>query len=230
MPWSLLLVHSPLLGPSSWRRVATHAGELGFELALPDMTDVANAAQPRGKHFVAAAAEAGQSLRHPRLVVGHSGAGVFLSEIAHHLGEEETAIVFVDALVPPQAGAHTTPPRIKDMLDGQTDDGVLAQWLDWWPEDVIEDLLPDPADRAALRADMPRMPRAFYDESVPVPDGWSHGPCCYLRLSAAYDEALEAARERGWPTDSVDCSHVSIYIDPRKVLEAIVGLASRLRA
>ena len=230
MPWSLLLVHSPLLGPSSWRPFATLASQLGYELALPDLTDVANAPQPRWKHFVEAAASAGHELSRPTLVVGHSGAGVFLPEIARQLDAAETALCFVDAVVPPEGGAHTTPVQMEDVLDEQSTDGVLAQWIDWWPDEVIEELLPDPSDRAALRADMPRLPRAFYDESVPVPDGWSDRPCCYLRLSAAYDGALEAAQTWRWPTESRDFSHLSIYTDPRQVLEAVAGLAGRLSA
>lgn len=54
----------------------------------------------------------------------------------------------------------------------QTIDGQLRRWLEWWPDDVVEDLVPDVEDRAALLADMPSLPRAFYDESVPVPDCW----------------------------------------------------------
>ena len=230
MPWSLLLVHSALLGPSSWRPFATLASELGFELALPDLTDVATAPQPRWKHFVEAAASAGHELSRPTLVIGHSGAGAFLPEIARHLDDTEAALAFVDAVVPPQGGAHTTPPQMEEMLDKQCTDGVLAQWLDWWPDGVIEELLPDPADRATLRADMPRLPRSFYDEPVPVPDDWSDQPCCYLRLSAVYDQALETAHELRWPTESADLSHVSIYSDPGPVLEAVVDLAGRLRA
>ncbi len=229
MLWSLLLVHSPLLGPSSWRPFAALARELGLDLALPDLTDVVSAAQPHWRHFVRAAAEAGSTLTPPTVVVGHSGAGVFLPAIARHLDKPETALTFVDAVVPPQAGAHTTPPRMAEMLDRQSTDGVLAQWLDWWPEDIVEELLPDPADWDTLRADMPQLPRAFYDEAVPVPEGWSDGRCCYLRLSAAYDGALDTARELRWPTASLDSSHLSIYRDPRRVLDTVVTLAGQLR-
>ena len=76
---------------------------------------------------------------------------------------------------------------------------------------------------------MPRLPRSFCDESFLVPDNWSGRPCCYLRLSAAYDGALETARKLRWPTESRDLSHMSIYCDPKDVLEAVVGLASQLR-
>jgi hypothetical protein len=164
------------------------------------------------------------------VVVGHSGAGIFLPEIGRLLPDGASALVFVDAVLPPEHGVHTTPERLNQMLDSQTHQGVLARWLDWWPEDIIGELLSDPADRAVLLEDMPRLPRAFYDEVVHVPDMWSETPCGYVRLSGGYDGEVEEAQRRRWPTRIVDGSHLSIYSNPSQVLESVTELIDELSA
>lgn len=227
---SVLLVHSPLLGPSSWAAVAAIATDRGRETALPDLTGVADARPPMWEVLVAMAAAAGASLAPPIVVTGHSGAGAFLPEIGRRLGDRVGALVFVDAVVPPRSGSHRTSPALTQMLDGQTTGGALAPWLDWWPADLVEALLPDAADRAALAADMPTLPRAFYDEAVPTPDGWADGPCAYLRLSAAYDAELAEAAARGWARSAIDANHLSVLTEPDRVLDALEALLDRLPA
>ncbi len=110
------------------------------------------------------------------------------------------------------------------LLDEKTIDGMLLRWLDWWPAEAVEELLPNAADREVLSADMPRLPRSFFDDDVPVPDGWSDRSCAYLKLSAAYDAEFEDAGKRGWPRALVDGTYLSIHTEPDRVLGAIESL------
>lgn len=224
MDTSLLLVHSPLLGPSSWRAAAGVLIDRGYDVAVPDLTAVAEAPPPRWRTLVDAAHAAASDLSPPVAVVGHSGAGAFLPAIGDRLSVRGGWSVFVDAVIPPPAGAHETSAELQSLLDGQTEGDRLRPWLDWWPEEVLDQLLPDPSDRALLRGDMPRLPRAFYDEQVPVPDGWSGGRCAYLKLSTAYDDGFEEAGRRGWPVAELDADHLAVHTEPEMVAEAIVGL------
>ncbi len=224
MHGSLLLVHSPLVGPSSWAAFAQRAAAQGVDAIVPDLTGVALAEAPKWEMLVDTAVAAADGLDGPMVVVGHSGAGAYLPEIGQRLGDYLGALIFVDAVVPPREGVHQTSAGMKQPLGEKTIDGTLLRWLDWWPTATVEELLPHAADREVLCADMPRLPRSFFDEGVPVPDGWSDRSCAYLKLSGAYDSAFEDAGSRGWPRMSVDGTHLSIHTEPDRVLSAIEPL------
>lgn len=223
----MLLVHSPLVGPTTWRPVADLLRHGGTAVAVPDLTGVADAPGPHWRWFVDAAVGAADGLAGPVTVAGHSGAGALLPAIGAALADRCAGLVFVDAVVPPTDGVHRTSPAMVGFLDEQTVDGRLRPWLDWWPAEVVADLVPDAAARAALAAELPRLPRAFYDEEIPVPDGWSAGACGYLRLSAAYDDDLAEAQRRGWPTRVLDTTHLGQFTDPGPAAAAIAALAGR---
>lgn len=223
MVGSLLLVHSPLVGPSSLRRLAEGARFRGHEVFLPDLTSVATADSPRWEAYASRAVASVGDLSVPIAVVGHSGAGAFLPAIGEAVNDL-AALIFVDAAVPACAGVHQTDDRMRELLDNQTSDGLLLPWLDWWPTEDVADLLPDSADRELLATDMPRLPRSFYDDDVSLPTGWSQWHCGYLRLSSAYEAEFEEARVRGWRRTSIDGTHLSVHTHPEAVLDAIEGL------
>lgn len=225
-PDSILLVHSPLVGPSSLARLADAAADADLRVALPDLTSMADSDSPHDD-YCRLAVDAGRKMAAAPLLVGHSGAGAFLPAIGSAIGRI-AGLVFVDALLPPAAGVHTTSPGMREMLDSVTEDGVLRRWLDWWPEETIVDLLPNEADRVGLEADMPRLPRSFYDRDVEVPLGWSQGGCGYLMLSPAYDAMLHEADERGWPTARLDSDHLAPHTQPAAVLREVLQLAHRI--
>lgn len=227
MEGSFLFIHSPLVGPSSWEPLAAAAELRGFEVALPDLTGIADAAAPRWPHFAATAVAAAQELKSP-FVVGHSGAGAILPEIGKQLGDRLGALVFVDAVVPPVEGVHRTPPGMAALLDDKTIDGVLLKWLDWWPPDAVKEVLPRIEDRGAFAADMPRLPRSFYDEEVAVPQSWSSRQCGYLKLSDAYEDEFDEAAARRWPRAELDETHLSIYTEPEAVLSGIESLVAEI--
>ena len=179
------------------------------------------------REYVRMAAAAAGPLSAAVTVVGHSGAGAFLPAIGEKI-KVDTALLFVDAVIPPPVLAHTTPARMKDLLDEQTDDGILRPWLAWWPSEVVAELLPDVGDRNELAADMPRLPRSFYDIEVDVPSGWSDEACAYLRLSAGYNSELDEAEARHWPTAALASTHLGVYTEPASVLAAIENLITQI--
>lgn len=225
---SLLFVHSPLLGPSSCRPIAGEAMQRGIPTAVPDLTRAATAEPPASPRFAAAAAEATHELPPPIAVIGHSGAGAFLPEIGRALEQRLGALIFVDAVIPPLRGAFTLPIEVQRLFDAQTADTTLLPWLDWWPAEVLDHLLPAMGDRAALRADLPNVPRSFFDHYPSVPDGWARWACGYLQLSSAYAVEFEVAGDRTWPRTGIDGNHLSIYTDPKQVLAAALGIVKDL--
>ncbi len=219
---AMLFVHSPLVGPSSLRRLADLAADRGHSVALPDLTTAVGAATPH-RALVEGAVGAAARLRGAVTVVGHSGAGTFLPAIGDRLAAA-APLVFVDAVVPRRSGQHATSTELAELLDRNTTDGMLAPWLAWWPAELVASLLPDPADRDLFASDMPRVPRSFYDRPVPVPDGWSDRPCAYVQLSPAYDADRAEAEARGWPTIRLDANHLSVHTAPGRVLDAILDI------
>lgn len=72
-------------------------------------------------------------------------------------------------------------------------------------EAVVPDLL-GVADAAppfwaavAIEAELPRLPLTYFEQPVPVPDGWSaEVGCGYLVFGPPYDREADEARSRGW--------------------------------
>lgn len=227
-PGSLLAVHSPLVGPSSWARVGAAARRAGWHVVGPDLTGVAARTDSWSRWFVDTAVGATGDAGARIVVVGHSGAGVFLPQIADRLGARHRATVFVDAVVPPAEGTHHTSAELVAKLDAETEDGMLRPWLDWWPDEVVARILPDPVDRAEVAGDMPRLPRAFYDEEIPVPAGWSDGPNGYVQLSPAYQADRQRAAGLGWPVETLDGTHLSVVTAPADVFDRILAVVAAL--
>src|SRR5688500_9934088 len=73
-----VLVHSPLVGPATWRGVADVLVSFGHQVELPDLRDAAQSGDPR--RFISVARSATST--DTAVLVGHSGAGFFLPSIA----------------------------------------------------------------------------------------------------------------------------------------------------
>ncbi|MEM9713592.1 MAG: alpha/beta hydrolase [Actinomycetota bacterium] len=228
MQRAMLLVHSPLVGPTTMTPLASSLRERSFAVAVPDLTAVAQAPPPRSEWTREAVAHAAEGISSKIIVVGHSGAGALLPMIAEQLGHQRGPLIFVDAIVPPADAAHETSAAMRQLLDDITVDGQLPEWLHWWPTETIERLLPDPSSRHQLLEEMPQLPRAFYDEAISTPPGWARWPCAYLRLSAAYDDELTEANTRGWPSASIESTHLGLFTEPDTTAASIDELVIAL--
>lgn len=219
---SWLLVHSPLLGPRSWARVAARLRALVPDLrpALDTGTDFA----AQQAHFATAPVPPGASV----WLAGHSGAGPLLPLIAAHLqsaGVQVEATVFVDAPLPHPGVTRreTLAPEVAAQLTGLTDDeGTLPAWPRWWPPQEIRDLVPDPGVRAAFTADCPPLPAAMFDERMP--DGRDVPQPHYLQLSPAYTDDARRARRQRWPVRRMRSHHLAPLTTPDDVADALTSL------
>lgn len=216
-----LLVHSPLVGPSTMRFLGDALAANGWSTTVPDLRP--GLATVDGFLALAAARSPGPGV----VLVGHSRAGAFLPALAVLTGAAGS--VFLDAVVP--EGDQSTSPTIRSLAfvdQLPLTDGRLPPWYEWWPKDVIEEGIPDPAHRSAVVADMPSVPRAFYDMPVSVPHGWSSRPCAYLQLSEAYDEDADRAAGWNWPVARLHGGHLDVVNSADLVAAEVVRLAARL--
>ncbi len=228
MSSTLLFVHSPLVGPSTWAGTADVLRGNGFRCAVPDLTGVATSGPPYYPKFAEAAAEAVDD--DTVVLIGHSAAGPLLPSIADVIGDRARAAVFVDALLPhPGRGwFDTAPTPLREQLLGMAHGGLLPPWHEWFPPGVIDELVPDPALRRRLVAEIPRLPVTYFEEPAPVTRDSPR--CALLRLSAAYDHAADEVERLGWWVARRDWDHLRMLTAPDAVGDLIAHAISATHA
>lgn len=217
-----LLVHSRLVGPTTWRWVADALEAAGHDVTVPDLRPAALSGRPEA---VITSAVASTS-RDPAVVVGHSGAGVLLPAIA--LDPAARGMIFVDALVPPCEGEATASGEYLDLLRALPTIGDrLPKWSIWWGAGVMETLVPDRHRRALIEEEMPELPLAYHEAPVVLPAGWCQASSAYLLLSEVYRPHADHARSLGWQVRERLGKHLDIVNDPEPIAHQLVELVGR---
>lgn len=216
-----MLVHSPLLGLSTWRWVAAALRRQGHEVVVPDLRAAVCTGDPDEVLEVAASAAPGA----PCVLVGHSGAGWLLPSIGSALTVPPAPLVFVDAGIPPCEGRSTVSADFLPQLRRLARGGALPRWSEWWGADVLAELVPDPERRRMIIGELPEVPLAFFEAAIDLPRGWCDGPACFVQLSDSYRAETERARSHGWTVVDRSGGHLAIVSDP----EALAVLVSDVR-
>jgi pimeloyl-ACP methyl ester carboxylesterase len=227
---ALVLVHSPLVGPATWQPVAAMLAARGRQTCVPDLTPALAAGPPYWAGQVEAITRAAAGQR--AVLIGHSGAGPLLAAAGSHL-DDVRAYLFVDAGLPApgRSWLSTVPPDLADHLRAMADaDRMLPPWPQWWGDDVMAELIADPAARRVFAAECPRLPMAMFEEVLPEVPHWPDAPAAYLRLTEAYDEPAEQARALGWPVTQLDSHHLAPFTDPSGVAGSLLGLLAMLES
>jgi hypothetical protein len=226
---SLVLVHSPLVGPSTWGLVAENLRRGCRKVTVPSLVSALTGRPPLYPalaHAVVAALPAPEA--GSVVLVVHSGAGSLVPSVVDEVPSLIAAVIFVDATLPHpgRRWIDTVPAEMADELRGMAGpDGLLPMWHEWFPPEALTELVPDERARAAFCADVPRLPLRYLEEVAPQLTGWRTLPCGYIQLSAAYDEPAADARRAGWPVARVDGHHLSAVTDPAVVAAAVTGMA-----
>ena len=215
---SFVLVHSPLVGPTTWSWVADELGRDGHQVVIPSLVRAATSGSWEAcVDAVVAAVPPGV----PHVLVGHSGAGPLLPVIADRLAPSR--LVFVDASLPPPDGeAPLAPEPFLGALAALARGGVLPPWSEWFETETMERLIPDPVRRHAITAELPRLPLSYFSARVPMPDGWATGSCAYVLLSEAYRHEAEQAGAHGWSVIELLGSHLDLVTQPLALAKALV--------
>ncbi|MFD0478161.1 alpha/beta hydrolase [Nonomuraea thailandensis] len=200
----------------------------GHAAVVPDLTGVSAGGPPYWPRVVAAV-RAAVPADGPLVLVVHSNAGFFLPVIKEGLGERVVACVFADAHIPPGEGLVRTAEEafLPFLHDLAGPDGVLPRWTDWWDEEDVVAMLPDPAVRIRVAAEQPRLPLAYYTQPIPVPAGWDTVRCSLLWFGPPYDAVAEEAARRGWPVTRVPGMHLHQIVDPEGVTDALLKLSRK---
>ena len=225
----IALVHSPLVGPATWETLAAAIGHRGHQVVTPDLTPTVC---KEGPPYASRQVDAVSTSLDQRwtVLVGHSGAGPLLGAVADAV-ESVCGCVFVDAGLPTPGMSwfQTVPAELAEQLRGTARDGWLPPWSEWWGPEALEELLPDARVRARFAAGCPRLPLAMFEEPLPPAPHWQDRPGAYLRLSDAYQEPAERARELGWPVTELASHHLAVLTEPQLVINPLLDLVAELQ-
>jgi len=225
----LLLVHSPLAGSATWHPVAADLARRGYDVGVPDLAGTVAAGPPYCPRQ--AEAIASRASGQPAILIGHSGAGPLLAAAGAIIGGAR-GYLFVDAGLPfpGQTWLETAPPdlaaQLREMADAQ---GWLPPWPQWWGEEILAELIPDPDARQHFAAGCPQLPLAMLDEVHPPAPQWPDAPRAYLQLSEAYQDEAAKARALGWPVTQRPSHHLAPLTDPVLVAESLCELLDQFR-
>jgi pimeloyl-ACP methyl ester carboxylesterase len=227
---TLLFVHSPVAGPSTWIYTAEVLRANGFHCVVPDLTDLASLGPPYYPKYAKAAAAAVENV--DVVLVGHSAAGALLPAVAEALGDRVRGAVFVDAMLP-QPGRSwfaTAPPGTEAQLRGMAVDGVLPLYHEWFPPGALAELVPDPARRRRLIAEVPRLPLAYFEEPAPPAQFADSVACAFLRFGAPFDRAADRAERLGWWVARRDWDHLRMLSAPAAVADLVADAVAHIES
>jgi pimeloyl-ACP methyl ester carboxylesterase len=165
----------------------------------------------------------------PIVLVAHSNAGLFIPVITAALPGQVRGCIFVDAALPPPSGtAPVAPAELLTLLRDKASGGLLPRWSDWWDQDEVAGLFPDPQTQQTVTEEQPRLPLSYFEASVPVPVGWDARPRAYLLFGPPYDEVATEAQGRGWMVQRLPGGHLQQLVDPDGVARSLLAIADQL--
>jgi hypothetical protein len=219
---TLVLVHSPLVGPLTWELAAGCFRRNGYPVVVCSLAGVADDGAPHYQRFAEATAHA--VVATDVVLVGHSGAGPLLPAIADAMGANVRGAVFVDATLPHPGSSwfDTAPPQRREHLAGLVRAGRLPPWNEWFPAEVLDALLPEAGMRERFIAELASLPLAYFEEAAPVTRSWSAVRCAYVRLSEAYDQSADEAERQGWWVRRENADHLAMLTQPGRVADAVL--------
>ncbi|WP_434440099.1 hypothetical protein [Lentzea sp. E54] len=224
---TVVLMHSPFLGPSSMRPLADELASDGVAVLLVDLQMTINEA-PVHQRLIGAFADAleDSGVAGPLVLVGHSGAGPLLPGFADALELDVAGLVFLDSDLPTpgRTWRDTVDPALVSQVKASVRDGKLPRWDRWFDSDPLR-LVPAGL-REEMRDEAPEVPWEFLKEQRPVVE-WA-GPCGYVLLSSHYEDAAARATELGWPVERVESHHLAAATSPSAVAAALKSVLSKL--
>ena len=221
-----ILIHSPLVGPLTWSRVAEEMQLRGLDVVVPALNDSSQSQEPFWKQHARSVSEALVELPRNTFVtlVAHSGAGPLLPAIRQSIPNPVHAYVFVDAGIPRDGATRLDLMKSEDpewaaQFQEELERG--GRFPAWSMDDLLE-VIPDESLRRQMVAELRPRGLEFFTEPIPVFDGWPDAPCVYIQFSAPYDRPAAQAREAGWASYEMAAGHFHMLVDAKAVTDLMI--------
>ncbi|GIV97270.1 MAG: hypothetical protein KatS3mg057_1927 [Herpetosiphonaceae bacterium] len=229
---SIVLIHSPLVGPATWTLVAEELERRGQHVVVPSLLEALQSEAALSQAIAQRVFEVlkGSRAVDPLVLVAHSAAGSFIPVIREALPYHVTAYVFVDARLPEKHTSlfDTTPPDLTDYLRSTAQGGWLPPWAEWFGEHALREVIPDDEVRQQFLSEQRPIPLRLFEEPIPVFSGWPDAPCGYIRFGTAYERESQQAAMAGWPTIQLGGEHMHMLVEPQAVTDALLNLLALL--
>ena len=226
-----VLIHSPLVGPYTWKHVARAIQQQGLNVVVPTLISPDELQIPYWEQHAGNVAQALQHVSPAQsiILVGHSGAGPILPAIRAALPQPVAGYVFVDAGLPTNGMSRLdqfSDPQSRAEFRQSAVNGLLPVWT----EEDLQAVIPDNEIRRKFVEELHPLPLNVYEEKLPVFSGWPDAPCAYLEFgpNPAYEGDVENARKAGWPHIRLEGEHFHMLVDPDQVTRAIMDLVTRM--
>ena len=227
-----LLIPSFLIGPETWRGVNEVMTLLGQEVVVPKPFRTTTKDEDHIGPWLDAILDAlpkntGQEF----VVVGHSAACPRLPMVADAVlarGYNVVSVILVNGRFPADDGMSTVEADkpLAAMLDDLVrPDDYLPPWYLWWGG-MIRDMLPE-EDRDRVFSEAMPVPRALFDQPIPVPELPPSVERAFLATGDMYAMGYERAMEEGWHVARLDGEHLHIVVDPVTVAGTLLSLVGR---
>ena len=226
------LIHSPLVGPFTWKFVSQALIRQELKAIIPALLDDPNSSLPYWQQHVESVAQ--DLIQTPQnesiVLVAHSGAGPLLPAIRDQLPNSICAYLFVDAGIPRDGLSRIELMKLEDKdWAGQFYESLLqGESFPTWTEDDLREIIPDKESRQRLVAEIHPRSLSFFTEPIPVYDGWPDAPCVYIKLSQSYDWDAEEANQAGWPVYEWKAGHFHMLVEPLAVADLIVKSVQKI--
>lgn len=230
---AFVLVHSPLVGPTTWSLVADTLQRQGFETIVPTLGSV-NPALPYWEQHATEVAEAlkSVSLGVPLILVGHSGAGPLLPAIRQLAQRDVAAYIFVDAGIPVNGRSQLDLMALESPeFAGQFREALESgERFPTWSTEDLQGIIPDETFRNRIVNELQPRSLDYFNEPLPVFDGWPDAPCAYIQFTATYEVFAERARNEGWAVHRIGAGHFHMLVDPEGVTTVLLVFARSMQS
>jgi hypothetical protein len=226
-----VLIHSPLVGPLTWRLVADQMRQKRLNVSVPTLVDSPDTKEPFWKQHAESVSQTLAQIPKDTFItlVAHSGAGPLLPVIRQLLVNPVNAYVFVDTGIPQDGASRldlmkSEDPEWAEQFQEELESGG---YFPNWSFDDLQEVIPDEALRMQMVAEIRPRGLAFFTEPIPVFDGWPDAPCIYIQFSAPYKHPATQALQAGWDTYEMEAGHFHMLVDPQAVTNLIVKAVSK---
>jgi alpha/beta hydrolase family protein len=226
-----VLIHSPLVGPLTWKPVADEMRQRGLDVVVPVLTDSPASKEPFWKQHAQSVSHALSHIPKETFLtlVAHSGTGPSLPSVRQSIANPVNAYVFVDAGIPRNGATRLDLMRSEDPEWGKQFHEELQQGerFPTWSVEDLQEIIPNESLRGQMVAEIRPRGLAFFTEPIPVFAEWPDAPCVYIQFSEPYERSAAQARQAGWPTYKLEAGHFHMLVDPAIVTEKIVQVTNQ---